>query len=128
MKKNIENYLHTLRHNETQILYESPSDLLYIFQGFVLGAQQKRVKKDTVSKEDLLRVFREFKKNRFRMSVSDGQKTHLDEKNLLLRGSILRNTEFVMGVVVYSGHDTKIMMNSKCSKPKRSKLEQQLNK
>ncbi|TQS34064.1 hypothetical protein Golomagni_05567, partial [Golovinomyces magnicellulatus] len=32
--------------------------------------------------------------------------------NLLLRGCNLRNTEWVLGVVVFTGHDTKIMMNA----------------
>lgn len=27
--------------------------------------------------------------------------------NMLLRGSQLRNTEWVLGVVIYAGHDTK---------------------
>lgn len=29
--------------------------------------------------------------------------------NLLLRGSRIRNTEFIYGVTIYQGHDTKIM-------------------
>ena len=32
--------------------------------------------------------------------------------NVLLRGSCLRNTEWVVGVAIYAGHDTKVMMNS----------------
>lgn len=31
----------------------------------------------------------------------------LDVNHLLLRGCILRNAEYVYGVIVYSGHDTK---------------------
>lgn len=128
MKKNFENYLHTLRQLKTQILYEAPSDLLYIFKGSVLNGRNKHAPKKKLARKDLLRVFQEFRANQYKLSTSADSKTHLDEKNLLLRGSVLRNTEFVLGVVVYSGHDTKIMLNSKSSKPKRSKLEQQLNK
>jgi phospholipid-transporting ATPase len=47
--------------------------------------------------------------------------------NLLLRGSSLKNTEWVLGLVVYSGHDTKIMRNSSNAKFKMSKIEKSTN-
>jgi len=37
----------------------------------------------------------------------------LSLKQLLLKGSILKNTEYVLGIVVYAGHNTKIMKNAK---------------
>jgi phospholipid-transporting ATPase len=48
--------------------------------------------------------------------------------NVLLRGSIVRNTEYVFGLAIYQGHDTKIMRNSAKAKMKYSKLERQTNK
>jgi magnesium-transporting ATPase (P-type) len=45
-----------------------------------------------------------------------------------LRGSSLRNTEWVLGIVVYAGHQTKIMMNSTSAKFKMSKLEKLTNR
>jgi magnesium-transporting ATPase (P-type) len=42
---------------------------------------------------------------------------------LLLRGSSLRNTEWVYGVAVFTGHETKVMRNSSNSKTKKSKIE-----
>jgi phospholipid-transporting ATPase len=42
---------------------------------------------------------------------------------MLLRGSSLKNTEWIYGVIVYTGHETKIMKNSVKSKAKLSKLE-----
>lgn len=61
-------------------------------------------------------------------------KTHLNDKislsheNILLRGSSLRNTDWVIGVVVYTGHDTRIMRNSVKSKQKFSRLERMITK
>lgn len=47
----------------------------------------------------------------------------LSQDHLLLRGSSLRNTDWVIGVVCYTGHDTRIMRNSVSSKQKFSNLE-----
>jgi len=53
---------------------------------------------------------------------------HLDIDTLLLRGSSLKNTKWVYGVAVYTGHDSKVMMNSSKNKPKFSKIEVATNK
>ena len=52
----------------------------------------------------------------------------LDSKQLLLRGAKLKNTEWVIGIVVYSGHDCKIMKNAKEPKTKYSSVEKLMNK
>jgi phospholipid-transporting ATPase len=49
----------------------------------------------------------------------------IQHQNLLLRGCALRNTEWIIGVVVNTGHDTKIMMSSASTRSKTSKLEAQ---
>lgn len=51
----------------------------------------------------------------------------LGADNIILRGSSLRNTEFVYGIVVFTGHDTKIMQNSLAAKYKFSGLEMYTN-
>jgi phospholipid-transporting ATPase len=51
----------------------------------------------------------------------------LGADNIILRGCSLRNTEYVYGIVVFSGHDTKIMMNSSAAKYKFSGLEMYTN-
>ncbi|XP_053992923.1 guanylate cyclase alpha-like isoform X2 [Hylaeus volcanicus] len=38
--------------------------------------------------------------------------TQLTMKNFILRGSIIKNTESVYGVIVYTGHDTRIILNN----------------
>ena len=40
----------------------------------------------------------------------------------------MRNTEWIIGAVVYTGHDTRIMRNSVSSKQKFSKLEKLITK
>ena len=47
--------------------------------------------------------------------------------NILLRGCSLRNTEWVLGVVVFTGTETKIMMNSGITPSKRSRIARELN-
>ena len=52
----------------------------------------------------------------------------LDSKQLLLKGAKLKNTEWIVGIVVYSGIDCKIMKNSKEPVTKYSSLERLMNK
>jgi len=46
---------------------------------------------------------------------------------LLLRGCTLRNTKWVIGLVVFTGADTKIMLNGGETPSKRSKIERETN-
>lgn len=46
---------------------------------------------------------------------------------LLLRGCVLRNTPFAIGVVAYTGPHTKLMMNSGGTPSKRTRIERQMN-
>ncbi|KAG5734631.1 putative phospholipid-transporting ATPase DNF1 [Termitomyces sp. T112] len=46
---------------------------------------------------------------------------------LLLRGCMLRNTSWVIGLVVFTGADTKIMLNGGDTPSKRSKIERETN-
>ena len=47
--------------------------------------------------------------------------------NLLLRGCSLKNTEWVLGIVVFTGQETKIMLNSGITPSKRARLARNLN-
>ncbi|CDW77273.1 phospholipid-translocating p-type flippase family [Stylonychia lemnae] len=51
----------------------------------------------------------------------------LSATQLLLKGSILKNTEWIIGFVVYTGNETKLMMNSKEGTFKTSKVEAKMN-
>lgn len=52
----------------------------------------------------------------------------LGEEQILLRGSSLRNTGYVWGIAVYTGHDSKVMMNSARGVQKKSKLDIAMNR
>jgi phospholipid-transporting ATPase len=47
--------------------------------------------------------------------------------NVLLRGCVLRNTDWIVGLIINTGHDTKIMMSSTETKPKTSSLESRVS-
>ncbi|KAE8698884.1 Phospholipid-transporting ATPase 3 [Hibiscus syriacus] len=60
--------------------------------------------------------------------VIDNQTLPLSPNQILLRGCSLKNTEFIVGVVIFTGHETKVMMNSMNVPSKRSTLERKLDK
>jgi len=59
--------------------------------------------------------------------VIKGKYFTLSDKQLLLKGANLKNTNWVLGMCVYSGNDTKIMLNSQKGRQKMSYLETMLN-
>ena len=59
--------------------------------------------------------------------TADGKKHTVDSNMILLRGTVLRNTGWVVGVVLFTGDDTKIVMNSGVTPSKRSRVERQMN-
>ncbi|KAF3616934.1 Phospholipid-transporting ATPase 6 [Capsicum annuum] len=58
----------------------------------------------------------------------DRQVYPLDPSQILLRDSKLRNTAYVYGVAIFTGHDSKVMQNSTNSPSKRSRIELQMDK
>jgi phospholipid-translocating ATPase len=59
--------------------------------------------------------------------VKDEEKYPVDLQMTLLRGTVLRNTGWVIGIVLFTGADTKIVLNSGGTPSKRSKVERQTN-
>ena len=55
------------------------------------------------------------------------QDIHISNNEFLLKGSILKNTNWIIGIVVYTGKSNKIILNSKKSRLKVSKNEKKLN-
>jgi phospholipid-translocating ATPase len=50
-----------------------------------------------------------------------------DLQTTILRGTVLRNTKWVIGIVLFTGEDTKITLNSGNAPSKRSRVEMQMN-
>uniref|UniRef100_A0A4W3I3L6 Phospholipid-transporting ATPase n=1 Tax=Callorhinchus milii TaxID=7868 RepID=A0A4W3I3L6_CALMI len=67
--------------------------------------------------------------NKFKGFIENENKIKfgLSNKHLLLRNCTIRNTEAVVGIVVYAGHETKALLNNSGPRYKRSKLERKLN-
>lgn len=62
------------------------------------------------------------------MQAGAGEKElALNPEQLLLRGATLRNTPWVHAVVVFTGHETKLMRNATAAPIKRTKVEKQMN-
>ncbi|KAG2192323.1 hypothetical protein INT47_001822 [Mucor saturninus] len=62
-----------------------------------------------------------------RSGVSHEKADAVTYNNILLRGCILRNTKWAIGIVVYTGSDTKIMLNTGRTPSKRSKMAKATN-
>lgn len=62
------------------------------------------------------------------ITMSSGMKVPICKENLLLKDCVLKNADFVEGIVVYAGHETKAMLNNDGPRYKRSKLEKLMNR
>ncbi|KDP45335.1 hypothetical protein JCGZ_09584 [Jatropha curcas] len=58
----------------------------------------------------------------------NGNQYPLSPQQILLRDSKLKNTEYIYGVVIFTGHDTKVMQNAVDPPSKRSKIERKMDK
>ncbi|KAH7416452.1 hypothetical protein KP509_14G092100 [Ceratopteris richardii] len=54
-------------------------------------------------------------------------KEPLGAEQILLRDSKLKNTEYIYGAVIFSGHDTKVMQNATPPPSKRSAIEKRMD-
>ena len=51
----------------------------------------------------------------------------ISNKEFILKGSVLRNTSWIIGIIVYTGMNNKIILNSKKPRTKISKVEKSMN-
>ena len=97
--------MNNLKQLSLEINSEPPNELLYTFKGsFKLDWSEKSGFLQTNLKENPLSI-----------------------SNILLRGSVLKNTDYMLGLVLYTGHETKIMKGSLKAQAKKSELEHHLN-
>ncbi len=61
------------------------------------------------------------------VSLENGKVIPVDANALLLRGCVLRNTNHMIGLVVYTGPHTKLILNAGGTPSKRSRIERQMN-
>lgn len=62
------------------------------------------------------------------MQAGGGEKElPLNPEQLLLRGATLRNTPWIHGVVVFTGHETKLMRNATATPIKKTAVERMVN-
>ncbi|KAM9977759.1 hypothetical protein ACTFIR_011631 [Dictyostelium discoideum] len=61
-------------------------------------------------------------------NIENNEKLPLTIEQLLIRGTRLMNTNYIYGLVVYVGHETKYMLNTMSTPTKRSKLEKTMER
>ena len=67
----------------------------------------------------------------FQTNISNGKEEYdipLNAKQLLLKGAKLKNTKWIIGIVVYTGHNCKLMKNAKEPRSKFSSVDYLMNK
>lgn len=122
-----------------------PEGLCYIETANLDGETNLKIKQalsdtaDIVSPGDLSRLSGKLLSERPNSSLYTYEATlHLDDggnvrqiplapDQLLLRGATLRNTQWIHGLVVFTGHETKLMRNATAAPIKRTAVEKMLN-
>lgn len=99
-----------------EINCDSPNANLYEFKGLIFNSEVRT----TINFHDLLK--------KGAMSDEKSMLFACEYNNLLLRGSSLKNTSYIVGIVTYSGHNNKIMLNSPNSRSKQSRLDSYMNR
>lgn len=61
------------------------------------------------------------------ISIKDGQVLPLGPDQVLLRGAILRNTDWIYGICVFTGHESKLMRNATAAPIKQTDLGRMTN-
>lgn len=92
--------------------------------GSITSVEQLRASTSVIRAQQPSPILHEFEG---KMAAGKEDFTPLDSSNLLLRGSILRNTEYIYGVAMYTGYDTKVALNMRHPPSKMGDIEKKLN-
>lgn len=98
---------------------EAPNDRLYKFNGRIILDNAPVV--PTLSPDDE-------SASTATQGVTLNEFVPLRPENIMIRGSSVRNTEWVLGIVINTGRDTKLMQNVKPRPRKNSRLERDTNR
>ena len=97
----------------------------------------KKIKKDENNLQNLFKEYCEIEvsqpnKNIYEIdgiiNYSENDKTPFEIRNTAIRGARLKNTKFIYGIILYTGKDTKIMMNIIKEKKKVAYLDKLVDK
>ncbi|CAL8114228.1 unnamed protein product [Orchesella dallaii] len=69
----------------------------------------------------------DFSSGMIRQGMTDFLSIPLTMENIVLRGTRLKNTDYIFGIVVYTGRDTRLARNSEKSEAKFSTVERAVN-
>ncbi|XP_059157740.1 probable phospholipid-transporting ATPase IA isoform X3 [Physella acuta] len=104
---------------------EQPNRFLYEFVGNIrIGSKKNSLKNDT----SFWRRTRKSIKRDNNAMCSSMKPVPLGPDQILLRGACLKNTSWIYGLVIYTGPQSKLMLNSTSTPLKRSNVEKMTNK
>ncbi|KAF3663607.1 hypothetical protein FXO38_10545 [Capsicum annuum] len=98
-----------------------PTDLLLLSSSYEDGICY--VKTSNLDGETNLKL-----KHALNITSSLNDDSSFQNCKILLRGSKLRNTDYVYGVIIFTGHDTKVMQNFTDPPSKRSGIEKRMDR
>jgi phospholipid-translocating ATPase len=109
---------------------EKPNASLYSFTGSAVVPSQPKHCIQSYSAHSSkinMNVQQQELLSKFLVGLESGFSIPLNINKILLRGCILRNTGWVIGLVAFTGSDTKICLNSGGTPSKQSGIEKKMN-
>ncbi|XP_055894681.1 probable phospholipid-transporting ATPase IA isoform X6 [Biomphalaria glabrata] len=100
---------------------EPPNRFLYEFVGNIRIGSNISAKRDAFESKFM-------KKISLSLAWQHLDAVPLGPDQILLRGACLKNTSWIYGLVIYTGHQSKLMLNSTTTPLKRSNVEKMTNK